>query len=104
MHAKPRPPFRGLGRGLILLTVRINPNAFDGAKIVSLGKRIDAVAAFCSSFLTSRPGPDEYDPRYSHIKIFFFHSKEGAHHLSALKEAHEDAGRSIFFHGNVVDA
>ena len=58
------------------------------------------LASFCSSFLRSRPGRDEYDPLLPHVKCFFYHSKQGGKHLSALQQAHEE--KRLFFHGNVV--
>ena len=83
----------------ITLTLRFNPNAFDGKKAVRLEERVKVLSSFCSSFLRSRPGRDEYDPLLPHVKCFFS-SKQGG---STSPPCRGRTKKKLFFHGNVAD-
>lgn len=65
-----------------IVTVRVNPNAYD-KKVVKLPERIQAVAALANSYLhMDAEARAQLQTRAPIVHVMYYHTKEGAKHLA----------------------
>ncbi len=75
-----------------IVTIRMNPNAYDKAKI-KLADRVQAVAAVVRAYLHMDAATrDALQTHAPIVHVMFYHTKEGAKHLERYASRATEVG------------